>query len=308
VSYNTVVGLQYEGAKSSGALNRMNAFFGIGALIGPLIVSLGYSLLSNPDVALWFSAACALPLSIAAILLGGEVTKLRTAHADASATQTNQTSTMRQVFASPVFWVMCAVMGLYVGCEVAFSGWATEYTRRLALTTTAQAAIAVSAFWMGLAFSRYFTEALIKRMSPANFMVLTIFVAMMGLVTMFMTGQWSAPAYGGAFIAGLGFGPIYPTLISIGIQRFRSAAQLVTSVLTSAGSLGSLFLPTLTGYVLTRSSPIHAWLLLLGALTVTTGLWLLVRKNAEPAAKAVKPILETSNPQAQAVPANSQYY
>ncbi len=277
VTYNSLIGLQYEGAKVSGMLNRMNAFFGVGALVGPLIVVAGYSIFGNADIAFWASALVALPLSLGAIALGPTLQSLRANELD----RTSTTAAMhtRHIITSPIVWMMCAVMGLYVGCEVAFSGWATEFTARTLTLNAAQAAISVSLFWMGLAISRYFTDTFVKHIQPVNFMVISAAVSMIGLLM--MTSQ-ALPvlAYLGAFLVGAGFGPVYPTLIAIGIQRFRYAAQLVSSILTSAGSLGSLFLPTLTGYVLI-ANPVTAWLLLVGVLIVMIGLWLVVRHNLD---------------------------
>ncbi len=281
VTYNSLIGLQYEGSKAAGVLNRLNAFFGVGALIGPLIVASGYKWLGNADIAFWSSALAALPLSIGAIALGPTLRSLRTNEADHAGTPPSVHT--RQVITSPIVWMMCAVMGLYVGCEVAFSGWATEFTARTLTINAAQAAISVSLFWMGLAISRYFTDVFVKHIRPVNFMVATVVVSGIGLMMMLTSQTLPVLAYAGAFLVGAGFGPIYPTLIAIGIQRFRNAAQLVTSVLTSAGSLGSLFLPTLTGYVLI-GNPANAWLLLAVVLVILVGLWLVVRRslNATP--------------------------
>ncbi len=286
VIYNSLIGLQYEGAKTSGVLNRLNAFFGLGALIGPLIVAVGYSMFGSADIAFWASALAALPLSLGAIALGPTLRSLRANEADHADTPASIHT--RQVLTSPIVWMMCAVMGLYVGCEVAFGGWATEFTARTLTINAAQAAISVSLFWMGLAISRYFTDAFVKHIRPVNFIIATVVVSGIGLMMMLTSQTLPALAYAGAFFVGAGFGPIYPTLIAIGIQRFRNAAQLVSSVLTSAGSLGSLFLPTLTGYVLI-GNPANAWLLLAGVLVLLIGLWLIVRRSLDkaPAPRAV---------------------
>ena len=83
----------------------------------------------------------------------------------------------------------------------------------------------------------------------------------------------------GAFIVGVGMGPIYPTLIAIGIQRFPKHATLMASALTSAGSIGALFLPTWVGVVLTTQSLPGAWLLQVGVLAMVAALWLGVRHS-----------------------------
>jgi fucose permease len=113
------------------------------------------------------------------------------------------------------------------------------------------------------------------------FIVLLVLTSALGLIVMLLARGSSAVTLVGAFVVGLGFGPIYPTLVAVGIQRFPQAAQMVASVLTSAGSIGSLFLPTLTGVVMAAgpAGAINAWLLLLSMLGLVIALWLLAQRG-----------------------------
>lgn len=278
VAYNAMFGQQQDGSSSaSSVLNRLNAFFGVGALIGPLFVALGYHLFGDGTLAFWVAGAMALPLTLGALLARGSL-RQRTA---VEATQASAPHARRDVLLSPVMWVMCAVMALYVGTEVAFSGWTTEFTARTTGVDIAQAALTVSAFWAALALSRYFTNAAVKRVEPLTFIVVLILVSALGLVIMLLASGSGAATLAGAFVVGLGFGPVYPTLIAIGIQRFPQAAQVVASLLTSAGSIGSLFLPTLTGVVMGAGpmGTVNAWLLLLVMQGLVIALWLLARRD-----------------------------
>jgi fucose permease len=185
----------------------------------------------------------------------------------------------RRLLASPVAWGLCVVMGLYVGCEVAFSGWATEFTSRTTGMSTAQAAIVVSIFWAALALSRYFTHVIVSRVSSVALVSLLFALAGAGLAVMLLAGWASAAVWPGAFLVGAGFGPIYPTLIAIGIQRFPFAARMIASVLTSTGSIGALFLPALTGFAMSAPAlgAAGAWVMLAGLLALVIGLWQLTR-------------------------------
>ena len=81
-----------------------------------------------------------------------------------------------------------------------------------------------------------------------------------------------------AFITGFGFGPVYPTLIAVGIQRFPRHATLIASALTSSGSVGALVLPPLTGALLTNNPP-NGWLLLIGVMVIVIGAWVGLRRQ-----------------------------
>ena len=273
VTYNAIFGSQPEGTNASGVLNRLNAFFGVGALVGPLIAAAGYALYGDAILALLIAAVLAVPLVIGALVF----TPLFRQMPKVNAAQADQHASARGVLGSPLMWALITVMGLYVGVEVSFGGWATEFTHRIASLNAASAAASVSAFWAGLALSRYFTDKVVRRIRPVDFVLLIIAVSIVGMSAMLTSRYVPLLAYVGAFLVGIGFGPVYPTLIALGIQRFRNAAQLVASLLTSGGSLGAIFLPALTGYVL-QANTSSAWIVLIGMLCLLVVVWLPVRR------------------------------
>lgn len=276
VTYITSIGTMFEGRRVSSALNRLNAFFGIGALVGPVIAAISYATFGTADAAFWIAIVAGLPLIIGALAL----TKMFKAGASEEPRATRNAQSDRGVLRSPIFWGMCLVMGIYVGSEVAFSSWATEFTRITTGETVARAALAVSAFFLGMALSRYFTDVFIKRIAPVNFIIVATATSIAGLLVMVVAGGFIGTLIG-ALMVGLGCGPVYPTLVAIGINRFRDSAQLVSSVLTSTGSIGAFFLPTLTGFVIggAVAGAVNAWLLLAGMFSSIIVMWLFLRPS-----------------------------
>ncbi|MCL6512438.1 MAG: MFS transporter [Anaerolineae bacterium] len=291
VAYNAMFGMQQERERASAVLNRLNAFFGVGALIGPLLVSASYAVIGEGTLAFWIAAAMALPLTLGALLMRDG---WRPSPAQLSPAQGGAAA--RRLLASPAAWILCVVMALYVGCEVAFSGWATEFTSRTTGVGTAQAAIAVSIFWAALAISRYFANVVVGRVPSVALIALLFGMAIAGLATMIAAGWMSTAAWLGAGLVGIGFGPIYPTLIAIGIQRFPFAVRMIASVLTSAGSVGALFVPALTGVVMdaTAAGASGAWLMLTGLLLVIVVIWQVSQRSligqAAPTQASVTPV------------------
>jgi fucose permease len=271
VSYNAIFGAEASGAAASARLNRLNAFFGVGALVGPLLVAAGYRL-GDPAAAFWISALMALPLTFGAAVWTGTPTAQFVAP-PAGASIGQPTNPLR----TPALILMCLTMALYVGCEVAFSGWTAEFARRVAGVDMAQAAIAVSAFWLGLTTSRYFSHALVSRIAPAEFVFVLLAVSALGLAVMLLSAGTLWLALAGAFVVGLGCGPFYPTLVAIGIHRYPGSARLVASVLTSAGSLGAFFLPAVVGVAMSVQAA-YAWSLLLAMFGVIAVLWAFTRR------------------------------
>ena len=280
VAYNALFGARSGERSDTARLNRLNAFFGLGALIGPLFVSASYVLVGDGRLAPWIAAAMALPLTVGAIAAREIPGRPGAAPAGHDA---------RRLLASPVAWALCLVMALYVGCEVAFSGWTAEFTRRAAGTSAAQAATAVSVFWAALAFSRYFAPLALMRFSPAQLIGILFSVSLVGLIVMLIAQQVSAAAWLGAAVVGIGLGPIYPTLVAIGIQQFPFAARMITSALTSVGAVGALFIPALTGVAMESGAAAgtEAWLLLVGVLLIMLTIWSTMRRGLrlEPASR-----------------------
>jgi len=276
VAYNAMFGAQQDRERASAVLNRLNAFFGVGALIGPLLVSASYAAIGEGTLAFWVAAAMALPLTLGALL-----TRNGWPPSSAQLSPGRDAGAARRLLASPAAWVLCLVMALYVGCEVAFSGWATEFTSRTTGVGTAQAAVTVSIFWAALAISRYFVNAVVGRLSSAVLVVWLFGVAIAGLSVMIGMGWMSGAAWLGAGLVGIGFGPIYPTLIAIGIQRFPFAVRMIASALTSAGAAGALLVPALTGVVMdaTAAGASGAWLMLTGLLVVIVIIWQASRRS-----------------------------
>jgi fucose permease len=270
VAYNAMFGAQQDRERASAVLNRLNAFFGVGALIGPLLVSASYAVIGEGTLAFWIAAGMALPLMLSALLMRDGWRPLPVQFASAQGA-----GAARRLLSSPAAWILCLVMALYVGCEVAFSGWATEFTSRMTGVGTAQAAVTVSIFWAALAISRYFANVIVGHLSSTVLIALLFAMAIAGLAIMIATGWMSIAAWLGAGLVGIGFGPIYPTLIAIGIQRFPFAGRMIASVLTSAGSAGALFVPALTGVMMdaTVAGATGAWLMLTGLLVAVVIIW-----------------------------------
>jgi|GEM_PF-2548109 len=290
VGYNAMFG---TGPNSSRQLNQINAFFGIGALTAPLVASFGYQQFGEATIAFMVAAVMTLPLTIGAFLWRGGIparatstsASTKAAHAPQPRPVHPVGGNLREPMRHSVFWLICTVMAVYVGCEVAFSGWTTEFTRQGLNISVAQAAASTSAFYVGLALSRYFSNSVL-RVPPATLVLIVLLVALAGYAVMLVaTVSAGANSMGlplvlaGAFVVGAGMGPIYPTLISIAIQRFPRHATPLASILTSSGSAGALFLPSLVGTVLATQSALAAWGLQMVLLVLILGLLLAVRNE-----------------------------
>jgi fucose permease len=266
VTYLAWIGARLHGSRgASGVLNRINAFYGIGALIGPILVLLGIAL-SNALLVFWLAAA----LSGVVLAIGLFVPLGR---AEDEAMPLSAEIGAGKLLRSPALLGILVTMALYVGCEVAVSAYSTVYVARGFGAPIQVAAFATSLFFGGFAFSRYFANVLLDRIDDVRALLLMLVLAGLGFVTMALASSPALALLGSAVI-GAGFGPIYPTMLSIAIKAFPQSTRIVSSLVTSAGSVGSVTLPYLVGRTidLPWAGPRVAW----GEQLVVVGIAILV--------------------------------
>jgi fucose permease len=269
VAYLSWIGARLRGLPgASGTINRVNAFYGFGALLGPILVA-GGIWLGFPLLAFWLAAA----LSAIALVIG-----LLVPVDDAQ--NLTQQAPERGAFAllrAPLLLGMLLTMAFYVGCEVAFSAYSTPYLVKVHAARQEIAAFATSLFFGGFAFSRYYANTLLSRVGDMLAMLMLFGVSAVGMLLMVLAIGPLVTLFG-AMLVGLGFGPIYPTMLTIAIKLFPDSPRIVSSLVTSAGSVGSVTLPFVVGQTIDRSTsgPYFAWLEQLLVVGLATLTWLLV--------------------------------
>lgn len=270
VTYLAWIGARVRGARgASGLINRVNALYGVGALIGPILVLTGVTL-GYPMFVFWLAAA----LSALLLLIGAVVpVDPDDAHSGSLGDEIGPGLLLR----SPALLGTLLTMALYVGCEVAFSAYSTLYVSQAFIAPIQTAAFATSLFFGGFALSRYFAGALLDRMDDARALALLLCVAGAGIAIMLAAPNVYV-ALSGAMVVGVGFGPIYPTILSIAIRRHPKSPRIVSSMVTSSGSIGSVTLPYIIGQIIDASArgPAVAWTTQLVAVGLAVVAWLAV--------------------------------
>ncbi len=273
VGYNAMVGL-LAGPNAARMLSRLNAFFGIGALAGPLFVSLGYSLFGSASIALLLALVLSAPLLVGAWVWRDAVAPPAVHNPANSASARLPLS---QLLRQPVLWLLGAIASIYVSSEVAFSGWAAVYAERGSGVSAAQSALLVTVFFAAFTLGRYLTDLISRWVKPPLIVSSAIVLTGIGLLLMIALPGVFAINMAGAFVVGLAMSPIYPILISYGIRLFPRDATVVTGFLTSMAALVALVIPSLVGVVMTGQGVTAAWGLLLLIVAVLGGGWALLR-------------------------------
>jgi len=240
--------------RGASALNLVNLFFGVGAIIGPLVAELARARFGAPEAALILGAIVLIALAPLLAL------------ASEAAVVAGQAAA-----AGPVPWGTVLLLGLlllvYSGTEIAVGGWATLYLEMSAGMAPAAVALALSGFWLALTAGRALGALLGLRISMLALLGGSLALILLAAALLLATvGQASASVLALALL-GLGCGPVFPTTMALvtAISGGRSAAA---SFALAVGNLGAGSIPPLLGVVLNESGPRAGVLLLLAAALV----------------------------------------
>lgn len=246
-------------------LNRLHAFFGVGALLGPLVAAALLTVASWPVVVLLL-AAVGIPLAAA---VRATYPPRETEPADPTETSVvpdagpgrGGVALVRAAVRQPAILLAATMLTLYVGLELGVGNWAFGYLVEARDLSDLQAGYVVSGYWLGLTLGRFLISPLAARrgLTPVG----TTYACLVG-ISAAAALTWAAPyaAVAAVGLALLGFflGPIFPTTMAV-LPQLTSARLVPTAVgVVNAGSVvGGAALPWATGLV---GEEVGAWTLL----------------------------------------------
>jgi FHS family glucose/mannose:H+ symporter-like MFS transporter len=251
-------------------------FFGLGAVVGPLIVSVLLERTGAALPALWLGAALlTLSAGVSAITLPDRLAATGELGAPIAATGPAPSLLRdRMLFACGVLLL------LYVGSEMAAGFWSTVYLQQSAGMNAARAAAATSLFWAMLTLGRVSATIAGMRVTAEHLLTASVWTACAGGALLW-AGHGSATASVTAFaVLGFGYGPIYPTGVAVLTSRFPHAAGLATSQMGILAATGGALLPWIHGLVLAHRPTADSALLTLAVAIAMIGAWECTRRLA----------------------------
>lgn len=254
---------RYYPDKVASALSKLNVFFGVGALIGPVIVlTLLYFKAQYQTI---FIGAGLLALAISANLaltLIGNRNKAATGGGEFA--PTFKPAAFKTVMTHPILLALVAINFLYVGIETTLGAWTYTFLQRAENVDGAVASSAISMLWAGLTLGRMASARACLKVNPK-------YVTMAAMLILIAAIFAAATIHLGPFVAlpmvlliGFGLGPIFPTIIAQSATRFPLASSATTTVTLAAGNFGGVLLPWLAGYAIAWFGPVK-FMLLVGA-------------------------------------------
>lgn len=226
--------------KAGAALNLLNVFYGLGAILGPQI--LNFALAQNSfELAFTLSGIGTLALIIPLAFVSVRVSD--TAH-PAAGTANGRTNAL---------WIalfpFALTLFLQAGTEVGYSSWVFTEANLVVKTTESTAALAASLFWVGLTAGRMSASILLRRMTNETMLVFTAIVMLIGVGLVVLFPASEAILIIGTIIAGFGSGPLFPTTMAIATLRHPEARGTIAGLLMAVGISGAVAMPYIQGLV-----------------------------------------------------------
>ena len=233
-------------------LNRLHAFFGVGALLGPPLAAWTVGFASWTVVWLVLGAA-GVPL-VAGFLLAyprreQDAQKTSEAPGAPDAPGPVPRSLLGAALRDRGVLLGAAMLAVYVGVEISVGNWGFSYLVQARGLPAVLAGYTVSGFWLGLTLGRFLISPVAARVGASTAGMM--FACLAGVVA--ATLAWLSPAAVTCVALGLlGFflGQVFPTTMAIA-PRLTQARLVPTAigVMNAAGTIGGAALPWLAGTI-----------------------------------------------------------
>lgn len=230
----------FGGENPPAASNLLNVFFGIGAFITPLIVAgllnrIGYT----PTVSI-IGAICFAPIIVALVSIYPE------------APPGFDILESFGLIANPAVLMGGLALFCYIGLEASMAGFITTYLKSHELSDE-RAGTILSGFWISLMIARLIAAGVLGLVDPVRHAVAVPILGLLAVVTLGIMVTARTPGLGilGTLLAGLSFGPIFPTLVGVTFTKTAAIplgiAGSVFGLIFAIGLLGGVTVPIAIG-------------------------------------------------------------
>jgi fucose permease len=232
--------LEMNPTRSAAALNILNFFWGVGAIVSKPFVDLT----SAPTSIVVTTVLLAIPLLAGAALLiiANDFNETVPVASD------DPLETPMPIWRMPIAWMIALFNFIHVGFESGMGGWITSYTERIETSTAIGLISPTLLYFLFFVIGRGTAPVFVKFLSTNAMLLASLFMILGGLVITISAETITGIAVGSA-IAGFGTSTVFPTNVSRFSQTFGAGALRRAMPLFICGTLGSMVVTWLIGYV-----------------------------------------------------------
>ncbi len=232
------------------AYNFGNVFFGLGAFLTPLGVA-------------WLlrrtSWTFALSLLAVVALVPGMLT-LGLSFSPENATE----APFLDLLANPLMWLCGMTLFFYGPLEASMGAWTTTYLQGRGVDER-KATRFLAGFWLAYMAARL-TAALTLQKGTERLLLLGLAVASVAVLIGMVRSRRPGTALGLVIAAGLAFGPVFPTVLSVLLEKIPDQQKgRAVGLFFAIGGVGWTFIPMLIGVYAARVGVQRAFIIAVGA-------------------------------------------
>ena len=244
-------------------MNGLHFFFGLGALISPLIVGKMISLTDDISWAYWFLALIILPTALLMFRIPAPGIQKHTS---------NGASKRDDYF---FIGLISLFFFLHVGGELSFGGWIYTYAVSVDLADKTVAAYLTSAFWGSLTFGRLLGIPIASRVKPGYILLGNLVGCFLGTGIIFLFPGSTVVLWVGSIVTGLSVASLFPMSLTFAGKHLHISGQ-VTSWFLVGASVGSMFIPWFIGQLFESIGPQVTMIILMLDYLMALGLFLFI--------------------------------
>jgi len=241
------------------ALSLTHAFFAIGAVLGPLVVSglLG----AGRPWQLSFAAGAGLFALLFFVLLPQRMPR--------ATEEPFPPVAALGLLRSRLVWVLLAMIGLYVGAEAGLAAWVSPLMEKTLGSPRDSAGLSVSVFWAMMIVGRLAVSPLAARLRPPPLLfVLSLGSAASALAVALAPSAAFCLVAAGA--SGLFMSGIFALVLADASRHFLERRGAVFGIILTGVGVGSMIFPALMGWVADAANLRAALLIPAGLMVVVT--------------------------------------
>lgn len=223
-------------------MNFVHFFYGVGAIIAPLIAFVCSESLGN-----WrygFGLALIAPVIVSALLLRYRIDGHGSDIFDGDKAAERSSNPLT----SPLLWIAGVAMFFYVGVEVSTGGWITVFWTNTLPNSFIPASFTATIFWLALTIGRLFSGRIADRIGLTNYLL----AASTG--TLLLSAAWRLLPQGNwtiFIIAALGLlcSGQFPTAMAIVTSHFPERSGIAAGFISVFSGLSGFLIPAGIGRV-----------------------------------------------------------
>ena len=231
-------------------LNRLHAFFGVGALIGPIAAALMLRATEWPMVILAL-AGVSVPVLVAVRFTYPDPAEDPLANRSHSTVDGERTGRglLPAVLRSPAVLLGATMLSVYVGLEIGVGNWGYGFLVESRDASDLIAGWTVSAYWFGLTAGRFVISPVATRLGLTRIgMAYGCLVGVVAAVGVTWLVPVATVAVGGFVLLGFFLGPIFPTTMAVAPDLTEARlAPTAIGVMNGLSTVGGSALPWLAG-------------------------------------------------------------